>query len=124
MQIRSCEDKLKGKTAHFRLPSASQKRARLSSLITYVDHPSTRTTSRSVEQPSFPTQQAATVLRPKSTRDNDCTSLFEAQSLFTERQQKMIVQAVSHKDAAVLAAILKDHCPSVVKELKKPFVRS
>ena len=87
--------------------------------ITYVDQPSTRTTSRSVEQPSFPTQQAATVLRPKSTGDNDCTSLFEAQSLLTERQQKMIVEAVSHKDAVVLAAILKDHCPSVVKELKK-----
>ena len=33
MQMRSCEDKLKGKTAHFRLPSASQKRACLSSLI-------------------------------------------------------------------------------------------
>ena len=33
MQIRSCEDKLKGKTAHFRLPSASQKRAYLSSLL-------------------------------------------------------------------------------------------
>ena len=30
MQMRSCEDKLKGKTAHFRLPSASQKRACLS----------------------------------------------------------------------------------------------
>ena len=29
-----CEDKLKGKIAHFRLPSASQKCARLSSLIT------------------------------------------------------------------------------------------
>ena len=28
-----CEDKLKGKTAHFRLPSASQKRACLSSLL-------------------------------------------------------------------------------------------
>ena len=84
--------------------------------ITSVDQPST---SRSVEQPSFPTQQAATVLRPKSTGDNDCTSLFEAQSLLTERQQKMIVQAVSHRDATVLAAILKDHCPSVVKELKK-----
>ena len=27
-----CEDKLKDKTAHFRLPSASQKRASLSSL--------------------------------------------------------------------------------------------
>ena len=27
MQMRSCEDKLKGKTAHFRLPSASKKRA-------------------------------------------------------------------------------------------------
>ena len=26
MQMRSCEDKLKGKTAHFRLLSASQKR--------------------------------------------------------------------------------------------------
>ena len=33
MQMGSCEDKLKGKTAHFRLPSASQKRACLSSLI-------------------------------------------------------------------------------------------
>ena len=31
--MRSCEDKLKGKTAHFRLPSASQKRAYLSSLL-------------------------------------------------------------------------------------------
>lgn len=40
--------------------------------IISVDQPSTR----SVEQPSFPTQQAATVLRPKSTGDNDCTSLF------------------------------------------------
>ena len=29
-----CEDKLKGEKAHFRLPSASQKRALLSSLIT------------------------------------------------------------------------------------------
>lgn len=87
--------------------------------IISVDQPSTRSTSRSVEQPSFPTQQVATVLRPKSTGDNDCTSLFEAQSLLTERQQKMIVQAVSHRDATVLAAILKDHCPSVVKELKK-----
>ena len=28
-----CEDKLKEKTAHFRLPSASQKRACLSSLL-------------------------------------------------------------------------------------------
>ena len=36
MQIRSCEDKLKGKTAHFRLPSASQKRARLSSLLSFL----------------------------------------------------------------------------------------
>ena len=33
MQIRSCEDKLKGKTAHFRLPCASQKRVCLSSLM-------------------------------------------------------------------------------------------
>ena len=33
MQMGSCEDKLKGKTAHFRLPSASQKRACLSSLM-------------------------------------------------------------------------------------------
>ena len=88
--------------------------------ITPVDQPSTQTPSRSVEQPSFPTRQAsaATVLRPKSTGDNDCTSLFEAQSLLTERQQKMIVQAVSYKDATVLAAILKDHCPGVVEELK------
>ena len=90
--------------------------------ITSVDQPTTRTTSRSVEQPSFPTAQqasAATVLRPKSTGDNDCTSLFEAQSLLTERQQKMIVRAVSHRDAAVLAAILRDHCPGVVEEVKK-----
>ena len=79
--------------------------------ITSMNQPSTRTTSRSVEQPSIPSQQAATVLRPKSTGED--------QSLLTERQQKMIVQAVSHKDVTVLAAILKDHCPSVVKELKK-----
>ena len=79
-----------------------------------MDKPSTRSTSRSVEQPSFPTQQAETVLRPKSTGDNDYTS-FEAQSLLTERQQKMIEQAVSHRDATVFAAILKDHCPSVCK---------
>ena len=87
-----------------------------------VVQPPNRITSRSVEQPSFLTRQAsagATVLRPKSTGDNDCTPLFEAQSLLTERQQKMIVQAVSHKDATVLAAILKDHCPGVLKELKK-----
>ena len=45
-------------------------------------------------------------------------TLFEAQSLLTERQQKtIIVQAVRHKDATVL--VLKDHCPNVVKELKK-----
>ena len=31
-----CKDKLKEKTAHFRLPSASQKRACLSSLITII----------------------------------------------------------------------------------------
>ena len=49
--------------------------------ITSVDQPMTQTTSRSVEQPSFPTAKqasAATVLRPKSTGDNDCTSLLEA----------------------------------------------
>ena len=66
--------------------------------IISVDQLSTRTIPRSVEQPSFPTQQAATVLRPKSTGDNDCTSLLKAQSLLTERQQKMMVQAVSHKE--------------------------
>ena len=33
MQMRSCEDKFKGKTAHFLLTSASQKRACLSSLL-------------------------------------------------------------------------------------------
>ena len=47
------------------------------------------------------------------------TSLFEAQLLLTERQQKMIVRAISHRDAAVLAAILRDHCPCVVEEVKK-----
>ena len=31
----------------------------------------------------------------------------------------MLLQAVSHKDATVLAAILENDCPSVVKELKK-----
>ena len=31
----------------------------------------------------------------------------------------MIVRAVSHRDPAVLAAILKDHCPGVAKEVKK-----
>ena len=86
--------------------------------IISVDQPLTQTTS-SVAQPSFPTQQAATVLRPKSTGDTDSTSLFEAQQLLTERQQRMIVQAVSHKDTTVLTAILKDHCPSIVKESKK-----
>ena len=49
---------------------------------------STRTTSRSVEQPSFSTGQAATVVRPKSTGDNDSTSPFEAQMLLTEIQWK------------------------------------
>ena len=48
-----------------------------------------------------------------------CTSLFEAQLLLTERQEKMIVRAISHRDAAVLAAILRDHCPGVVEEVKK-----
>ena len=39
MQMRSCEDKLKGKTVHFRFPSASQKRACLSSLMfIYCNH--------------------------------------------------------------------------------------
>ena len=33
MKMWLCEDKLKGKTAHFQCPSASQKRAFLSSLI-------------------------------------------------------------------------------------------
>ena len=33
MQMRSCKDSLKGKTAHFRLPSTSQKRACLCSLL-------------------------------------------------------------------------------------------
>jgi len=89
-------------------------------IITSVDQPSTRTTlSSSVEQPSFPSQPAATVLRLMSTGDNDCTTLFEAQPLLTERERKMIVQTVSHKDPTVLATILKDYCPSVVKELKK-----
>ena len=86
------------------------KRTRLHNHFCRLDQPST--TSSSVEQPSLPTQQAATVLRPKSTGDTDRTSLFEAQSLLTERQQKMVVQAVSHKDATVLAGILTDHCPS------------
>ena len=42
--------------------------------VTSADQPTIRTTSRSVEQPSFPTAQqasAATVLRPKTTGDND-----------------------------------------------------
>ena len=34
-----CEDKLKGKTADFRWPSASQKRACLSSLLTSLSQP-------------------------------------------------------------------------------------
>ena len=33
-----CEDKFKGKTAHFRLPSASQKRACLNSLLCFPNH--------------------------------------------------------------------------------------
>ena len=56
---------------------------------------------------------------PKSTGSSTCA--FEAQPFLDERQQKMIVQAVSHKDATVLAAILKDHCPSVLQELRKAF---
>lgn len=83
---------------------------------TSVDQSSRLTTPRSEGQPFFLTRQS--VLRPKSIGDNDCTS-FEAQSLLTERQQKMILQAVSNRDATVLTAILKDYCPSVVDELKK-----
>lgn len=83
---------------------------------TSVDQSSRLTTPRSEGQPFFLTRQS--VLRPKSIGDNDSTSL-EAQSLLTERQQKMILQAVSNRDATVLTAILKDYCPSVVDELKK-----
>ena len=43
MQMRSCEDNLKGKTTHFRLPSASQKRACLSSLIHVADEKRAKT---------------------------------------------------------------------------------
>ena len=89
--------------------------------ITSVDQLSTM--SSSVEQPSFPTQQAATVLRPKSTGDTDRTSLFEAQSLLTEKQQKMVVQAVSHKDATVLAAVVKELKKTIREELKTSCVK-
>ena len=79
------------------------------------DQPLAETTSSSAEQPAFPTRPATTaVLMPKSTGFSNCT--FEAQPFLDERQQKMIVQAVSHKDATILAAILKDHCPSVLQE--------
>ena len=46
-------------------------------------------TTTSVDQPSAETSapQAATVLMPKSTGGNDCTT-FEAQSLLTERLSK------------------------------------
>ena len=57
---------------------------------------------------------------PKLTGSSNSTT-FDAQPFLDERQQKMIVQAVSLKDATVLAAILKDHCSSVLKELKKAF---
>ncbi|PFX24556.1 hypothetical protein AWC38_SpisGene10836 [Stylophora pistillata] len=83
---------------------------------TSVDQSSRLTTPSFEGQPFFSTRPA--VLRPKSIGDNDCTS-FEAQSLLTERRQKIILQAVSNKDATVLTAILKDHFPSVVDELKK-----
>ena len=95
-------------------------RHKLSSTNTSADQPLAPTTSSSAEQPAFPTRPATTaVLMPKSTGSSNCT--FEAQPFLDERQQKMIVQAVSHKDATVLEAILKDHCPSVLKELKMAF---
>ena len=80
---------------------------------TSADQPLAQTTSSSAEQPAFPTRPATTaVLMPKSTGSSYCT--FEAEPFLYERQQKMI--AVSHKDATILAAILKDHCPSVLQE--------
>ena len=52
---------------------------------------------------------------PKLTGSCNSTT-FGAQPFLDERQQKMIVQAVSLEDATVLAGILKAHCPSVLKE--------
>ena len=49
MQMRSCEDKLKGKTAHFRLPSASKKRACLSSLLCFV-HGQAKKANKNLQQ--------------------------------------------------------------------------
>ena len=75
-------------------------------------------TSKSAEESTSEktsSSQVPTVIMPKSSK-GDCRT-FEAQSLLTERQQKMILRAVSHKDATVLAAILKEHCPYVVKKL-------
>ena len=90
----------------------------LAVMSTSADQPLAQTTSSSAEQPAFPTRPATTaVLMPKSTGSSNCT--FEAQPFLDERQQKMIVQAVSHKDATVLAAILKDHCPSFFTSVKK-----
>ena len=52
---------------------------------------------------------------PKLTGSSNSTTL-DAQPFLDKRQQKMIVQAVSLEEATVLAAILKAHCLSVLKE--------
>ena len=41
------------------------------------------------------------------------------QPLLTERQQEMITRALSSRDAVVLAAIIKKHCPNVINETQK-----
>lgn len=58
------------------------------------------------------TQQQALLL-PKPTSEAELCS-FTPQSLLTERQQQMITRALSSRDAVVLAAIIKEHCPSVM----------
>ena len=56
----------------------------------------------------------------KLTGSSNSTTV-ESQPFLDKRQQKIIVQVVSLTDATVLAAILKDHCPSVLHELRKAF---
>ena len=59
-------------------------------------------------------QQA--ILLPKATSEAECAFI---QPLLTERQKKMITQALRSGDVVVLAAILKKHCASVMNEIEK-----
>ena len=61
-------------------------------------------------------QQA--ILLPKTTSEAECAFM---QPLLTERQKKMITQALRSGDVVVLAAILKKNCASVMNEIEKLF---